>query len=114
MTMEVSNYLKPQLVKFYEGIKHVSALKLVTNINTSCKKTIFLYLPIKFRVRSLIFKGEEILFKGFFSCNVPLILNQQHLQWKKILLGRTKDWRVFKNVLPFDQWNVDHLEFFDG
>lgn len=80
MTMEVGNYLKPQLVKFYEGIKHVSALKLVTNINTSCKKTIFLYLPIKFRVRSLIFKGEEILFKGFFSCNVPLILNQQHLQ----------------------------------
>lgn len=61
MTMEVGNYLKPQLVKFYEGIKHVYALKLVTNINTSCKN-----LPIKFRVRSLIFKGEEILFKGFF------------------------------------------------
>lgn len=40
MTMEVGNYLKPQLVKFYEGIKHVSALKLVTNINTSCKKKI--------------------------------------------------------------------------
>lgn len=40
MTMEVGSYLKPQLVKFYEGIKHVSALKLVTNIDTSCKKTI--------------------------------------------------------------------------
>lgn len=41
MTMEVGNYLKPQLVRFYEGIKHVSPLKLVTNINTSFKKTIF-------------------------------------------------------------------------
>lgn len=64
-----------------------------------------MYFLIKFRVRLLIFKGEEILniyLKDFFFVMFRIYWISNICNEKKILLGRIKDWRVFKNVLFFD------------
>lgn len=72
MTMEVGNYLKPQLVKFYEGIKHVSALKLVTNIDTSCKKTILCIFQLNSEWDHWYLKERKYYLKDFFPVMFPL------------------------------------------
>lgn len=72
MTMEVGNYLKPQLVKFYEGIKHVSAHKLVTNINTSCKKTILCIFQLNSEWDHWYLKERKYNLKDFFPVMIRL------------------------------------------
>lgn len=58
-----------------------------------------MYFLIKFRVRLLIFKGEEILFKGFF------LFVMFYLYWISNICNEKniiRENRVFKNVLFFD------------